>query len=79
MTTSPHTELYDGRSRRQRPATIQKERYTLLPGIGYIYAGKVVLGVFVLLGLVTFGLGAIPAALIWLGGIIDGSMAVKRN
>jgi TM2 domain-containing membrane protein YozV len=57
----------------------------LLPGIGYMYAGRVIIGIFVLilwsffilLGFVTFGIGAIPAAIIWLVGIIDGFLAVN--
>lgn len=52
----------------------------ILPGVGYMYAGRVLAGIFVLTFWaicipLTFGVGS---ALIWIVGIIDGFIAVNR-
>jgi hypothetical protein len=58
----------------------------ILPGVGYMYAGMWILGIFVFLfwGLmltlspVTLVISLFLAALIWLMGLIDGFLAVGR-
>jgi len=58
----------------------------VLPGIGYMYAGRVIIGLFVLglwgvmflLGFLTLGITWIICSLIWLVGIIDGFLCVDR-
>jgi hypothetical protein len=58
----------------------------VLPGIGYMYAGRWIIGFFVfclwafliLLGFVTFGLAWIVSGVLWFIGLIDGFLSVNR-